>query len=193
MSFRVGLVQSQDLQNARVRVIFPDRNQLLSWWLPILVAKSQNDKSYYVPDIGEQVVCFMDEHDEDGAVLGSIYSQADTTPVQSADKWHISMKDGAIFEYDRAAHVLAVSLPNGATMTVTANNATVQIDSSGDINLTTQNSRTNINLQAAGNITLVTGTYDDSVNNMIATFNEHTHGGVQAGSSNTAKPNQQMP
>jgi hypothetical protein len=67
------------------------------------VAKSQNDKSYHIPDMGEQVVCFMDEHDEHGAVVGSIYSQVDTTPVQSADKWHISMKDGATFQNDRAA------------------------------------------------------------------------------------------
>jgi phage baseplate assembly protein gpV len=40
-------------------------------------------------------------------VLGSIYSSAGTTPVQSADKWHITMKDGATFEYDRSAHALA--------------------------------------------------------------------------------------
>jgi hypothetical protein len=29
-----------------VRVTFPDRNQMVSWWLPIVVGKSQNDKTY---------------------------------------------------------------------------------------------------------------------------------------------------
>ncbi len=62
--FRVGLVKQQDLQGARVRVAFPDRDQMLSYWLPILFSKTQNDKSYWIPDIGEQVVCLMDEHDE---------------------------------------------------------------------------------------------------------------------------------
>jgi phage baseplate assembly protein V len=131
--FRVGLVKQQDLQGARVRVAFPDRDQLLSYWLPIVFTKTQNDKGYWVPDIGEQVVCLMDEHDEAGAVLGAIYSSADTPPVQSADKYHMSFKDGASIEYDRAGHALAVSLPNGATMSISANGASIAIDASGNV------------------------------------------------------------
>jgi phage baseplate assembly protein V len=131
--FRVGLVKQQDLQGARVRVAFPDRDQLLSYWLPIVFTKTQNDKGYWVPDIGEQVVCLMDEHDEAGAVLGAIYSSADTPPVQSADKYHLSFKDGANIEYDRAAHALVVSLPNGATMSISANGASIAIDASGNV------------------------------------------------------------
>jgi phage baseplate assembly protein V len=132
-AFRVGLVEAQDVTNARVRVKFPDRNQLVSWWLPIVTPKTQNDKAYWIPDIGEQVVCLMDSHDEDGAVLGSIYSQVDTTPVQSADKWHLTMKDTATLEYDRSAHTLAVSIPSGGSVTITCNNATIEIDTSGNI------------------------------------------------------------
>jgi phage baseplate assembly protein V len=133
--FRVGLVKQQDLQGARVRVAFPDRDQLLSYWLPIVFTKTQNDKGYWVPDIGEQVVCLMDEHDEAGAVLGAIYSSADTPPVQSADKYHLSFKDGANIEYDRAAHALVVSLPNGATMSISANGASIAIDASGNVKI----------------------------------------------------------
>src|ERR1700674_4306379 len=70
--FRVGLVKQQDLKGAGVRVAFPDRDQMLSYWLPILFSKTQNDKSYWIPDIGEQVVCLMDEHDEAGTGLGAI-------------------------------------------------------------------------------------------------------------------------
>jgi phage baseplate assembly protein gpV len=51
-----------------------------------------------MPDVGEQVACLMDEHDEEGAVLGSIYSSTDTTRVESPDKWHITMEDSATFE-----------------------------------------------------------------------------------------------
>jgi phage baseplate assembly protein V len=131
--FRVGIVKSQDAQNARVRVTFPDRDQMTSWWLPVVTPKSQNDKAYWIPDVGEQVVCLMDEHDEDGAVLGSIYSTVDTPPVSSADKWHLTMKDGATFEYDRSSHALAVSIPSGGTVSISANAATLQIDASGNI------------------------------------------------------------
>jgi phage baseplate assembly protein V len=131
--FRVGLVKQQDLQGARVRVAFPDRDQLLSYWLPIVFTKTQNDKGYWVPDIGEQVVCLMDEHDEAGAVLGAIYSSADAPPVQSPDKYHMSFRDGASIEYDRAAHALAVSLPKGASMSISANGASIAIDASGNV------------------------------------------------------------
>ena len=132
----VGIVAEQDLATGRVRVKFPDRDQMLSWWLGVLVPKTQNDKHYLIPDIGEQVICLMDENYEDGDVLGARYNTVDSTPVQSADKWHVTAKDGATFEYDRAAHTLAVSLPLAAAMTITANGAEIQIDTSGDVNIT---------------------------------------------------------
>jgi phage baseplate assembly protein V len=147
--FRVGLVKQQDPQGARVRVAFPDRDQMLSYWLPVVVFKAQNDKGYWLPDLGEQVVCLMDEHDEAGAVLGAIYSVADTPPVQSADKFHISFKDGASFEYDRAAHALAVSLPGGATVNISLNGAAIAIDASGNVGVVPGNGA-KIQLGAAG-------------------------------------------
>lgn len=131
--FRAAIVRQQDPASGRVRVAFPDRDNLLSYWLPIVVPKSQNDKAYWIPDIGEQVVCLMDEHDEDGCVLGAIYSVVDTPPVSSADKWHVTFKDGAEIEYDRAQHALSITLPAGATVSVGAGSSTIQIDSSGDI------------------------------------------------------------
>jgi phage baseplate assembly protein V len=177
--FRAGLVKQQDVQGARVRVVFPDRDQMLSYWLPILFTKTQHDKSYWIPDVGEQVVCLMDQYDEAGAVLGAIYSSADTPPVQSADKYHISFKDGANMEYDRAAHALVVSLPSGATLGLSANGASVAIDGSG-----------NITVHAAGGINLITSAHSDSVDGIINTYNGHTHQDPQGG--NSAPPSQQM-
>jgi phage baseplate assembly protein gpV len=105
-TFRVGIVQQQDPAHAKVRVVFPDYDEMISWWLPVVFAKTQDDKVYWIPDIGEQVVCLMDLRDEAGAVLGAIYSTVDLTPVNSADKFHIAFKDGAHFDYDRVAHLL---------------------------------------------------------------------------------------
>ncbi len=131
--FRVGIVKAQDAVNARVRVVFPDRDQMESWWLPVIVAKTQNDRMYWVPDIGEQVVCVMDECDEDGAVLGAIYSTADRPPVTNAYKVHWTAKDGAVFECDRSAHALQIAIPNGGTVAITANGASIDIDGSGNV------------------------------------------------------------
>ncbi len=108
-ALRIGIVKDQDPSLLRLRVIFSEFDHMLSYWLPVVVPKTQNDKAYWLPDIGEQVVCLMDEHDEAGVVLGAIYSGADATPVQSADKMHLGFKDGTAMEYDRADHVLSLS------------------------------------------------------------------------------------
>ena len=164
-AFRVGIVQQQDAAHAKVRVVFPDYDELVSWWLPVIFAKTQNDKAYWIPDVGEQVVCLMDLRDEAGAVLGAIYSNADLPPVNSADKFHLAFKDGASFDYDRAGHVLdlkfqdngeikydggahalTMDLPTGATFNLTASGAQVEIDTSG-----------NVIIKAAGQVQLGTG------------------------------------
>jgi phage baseplate assembly protein V len=171
--FRVGLVNAQDVANCRVRVTFPDRNQMQSWWLPIIRQGTQNDKDYWIPDLGEQVVCLMDEHEEDGAVFGSIFSSADTTPNgATADTRILSPKDGAVFSYNRSTHTLTVSIPSNGMLNLTVNG--------GNVNLSAPN----------GDITLVTSSHNDSVNGIINTFNSHTHPDPQGG--NSGAPNQTM-
>jgi phage baseplate assembly protein V len=181
--FRVGIVKQQDLATGRVRVTFPDREQMQSYWLFVTAPKTQSDKLYWMPDLGEQVVCLMDEHDEDGAVLGAVYSSVDAPPVQSADKWHVAMKDGAAFEYDRAAHALSVALPAGATLTIALNGATLSIDAAGNINLQPANA----------DVKLATSQFTTSINQIISTFNSHVHGGVAAGTADTAAPTTTIP
>jgi phage baseplate assembly protein V len=136
-SLRVGIVTVQDSAQCRVRVAFPDHDQMQSWWLPVIVPKTQNDKAYWIPDIGEQVVCLMDAHDEDGAVVGAIYSSADTPPVSDPNAFNLSFKDGASFEYNRSSHALQVSIPTGGTVTIAANGAQIGIDSLGNIQILT--------------------------------------------------------
>lgn len=199
-AFRTGLVQEQDASGARVRVVFSDYDQMQSYWLPVVVPKTQNDKAYWLPDVGEQVVCLMDARDEAGAVLGAIYSSADTTPAgMNADKWHLTTRDGASFDYDRAAHVLdlkfqdgaeikydggahafTASLPQGGTFTISLNGATVEIDSSGNVNLK----------PASGDINFQTDQYATSMNQLLTIFNTHVHSGVQTGNGDTGTPTQ---
>jgi phage baseplate assembly protein V len=78
----------------------------------------------------------MDENDEEGAVVGAIYSAADATPVQNADKMHVGFKDGASVEYDRASHSLAINIPNGGALSISTSGANIQIDSSGNVKIT---------------------------------------------------------
>ncbi|MGH7863504.1 MAG: phage baseplate assembly protein V [Candidatus Binataceae bacterium] len=151
--FRVGLVVERDAARVAVRVRFPERDQMVSWWLPVVVPKTQDDKWLWLPDEGEQVVCLMDEHDEAGVVLGAIYSAADAAPVLSTEKFHVAFKDGTKAEYDRESHVMRVNysdeaavkydagahqfevtLPEGGTASLDAPGG-IELKSSGQIEL----------------------------------------------------------
>lgn len=105
---RIGTVTGTDPATAKVRVQFGDADRMVSYDLPVLFRKTQDDKDYQMPDIGEQVLClFLPYGAEQGFVLGAVYSQADVPPVISQDKKHRLFADGTWREYDRSSHLLS--------------------------------------------------------------------------------------
>lgn len=139
--YRRGIVVAIDPATARVRCQFPERDGLVSWWLDVLQDRTLGDRTYWMPDIGEYVGCMMDEHDEAGAVVGSVFSSADPPPVTDPDKRHRVHKDGAVFEYDRKLHRWYVYVPGdieviaNGNVTATVGGA-VALDAQGDIDVT---------------------------------------------------------
>lgn len=110
---KFGVVSAIDPATCRVRVQYQDNESVESYWLAVLQRKSLGDRDYHMPEVGEHVACHIDAHNEEGVVLGAIYSAADPTPVQDQDKRHLAFKDGAEFEYDRNKHRLTVTMPDG--------------------------------------------------------------------------------
>lgn len=109
---RVCTVSSVQDGAGTVRVKLPDLGNMVSEPLPVVVRKTQDDKDFWLPDVGEQVVCvFLPIGLEQGFVLGSFYQKVDKVPVSSRDKWHKRFKDGAVLEYDRASHILTATVP----------------------------------------------------------------------------------
>lgn len=141
MSYMKGLVEQSRPGFARVR--FAEAGDLLSDWLPVIHSKTQNDKSIFTLDKGEQVACLMDEQLADGCIVGAVYSDIDVPPVSSPDKYRVQFSDGGVFEYDRiggnmtvickgALNLItnsAVNVTTGGKATVKA--ATVDIDGGG--------------------------------------------------------------
>lgn len=173
--FRTGIVHSlEGVAPYRVRVQFPDRDNIISWWLPVLVPKIQDDKFFWQPDLGEQVCVVMDEHDENGAVIGSVPSQADFAPSGLGPNiFYIGFKDGTSIQYNRTTHALTITLAAAASLTMTQPaGGKIELDSSG-----------NLILQAATTITLAGagGALTDAlplVSLLVAAFNSHTHGTI---------------
>jgi phage baseplate assembly protein V len=140
--FKIGVVSALDTATARVRVVFDDMDNVASYWLPVVHHKTLKDKSYWMPDPGEHVVCLLDENSEEGAVLGAIYSSADAVPVSSADKFHITFDDDTVIEYDRTAHKLTVDVQGDIEATVTGH---CNVEAQGNVLI---KSATNVTLQA---------------------------------------------
>jgi phage baseplate assembly protein V len=108
---RVGVVTSINPEKGTVLVHLAGVDEEVSYELPVIFPKTNKDKAYFMPDIGEHVVCiFSGQGLEQGFVLGAIYSEADTTPVSDQDKFFIRFEDGTEIAYDRRAHRLRISV-----------------------------------------------------------------------------------
>jgi phage baseplate assembly protein V len=112
-AYRRGIVEQVDRATHRVTVKFPDRDDMESHWLDVLVRATKADKDYGLPEKGEFVAVLMDERDEAGCVLGALYSDEDKPTTSAADVRRFEWADGAYVEYDRAAHVLRIQVPVG--------------------------------------------------------------------------------
>lgn len=140
---KVGKVVAVDEKNARVRVQLLDCDGMVTYWLQVAVPKSQNDKFYWVPDAGELVLCAFLEHGfEQGFVIGAVYNEKDTTPVQDKDKIHIKFQDGSYIEYDRKEHKLKADIKGDIDIKATGR---ADVECQGQIYI---KSATNITIQA---------------------------------------------
>ncbi len=169
---RIGTVVARDVDGCRVRVKFEDRDDVVSYWLGVLVPKTRDDKFYVMPDIGEQVVCLLDERLEDGEVLGARYSTADAPVVADGDVFSIRFKDGTVMEYNRATHKATVNNGSGEVEITAATGVTINAD-----------------VTINGNVA-VDGAINSTGDQVAAGISQtgHKHGGVQSGGSLTDLP-----
>lgn len=173
--FRTGIVCAlESVPPYRVKVQFPDRDNIISKFLPVIVPKIQDDKFFWQPDIGEQVAVIFDAWDEDGYVAGSVPSMVDHAPEGLGPSvFYVGFADGTTFKYDRTTHQMTLTLGTGAIFTLTQpSGGKIELDASG-----------NLTLQAASSITLAgaSGSLTDAlplVSLLVAAFNAHTHGTI---------------
>lgn len=131
VSMKIGLVEDRKVGWVIVR--FPDLGDMLTKWIPVLYTKTQDDKAYWTPDIGEQVMCMMDDRLEDGCVMGAIYSEADQPPTDDMDEWGIKFKDGGEISYNRSTGIAKVVAPTKVILDTPLVHATGDIHADGDV------------------------------------------------------------
>ena len=102
---RVGHVSSVDPAAGTVRVVFDDKQGLVSYNLPVLQRNTLKNKDEAWPDPGEHVVClFLGNGLEQGFVLGAIYDRKNRPPIGDQDVRAITFEDGTTVKVDRKNH-----------------------------------------------------------------------------------------
>lgn len=125
---RVGRVSSINPAAATARVAYEDRSKMVSAELPVLVRGSRNNKDYWMPDPGEQVLClFLPNGRGQGYIVGSFYSAADSPPVTTEQKRSMIFADGTKVEYDTLTSTLTIDA-RGPVNIIAAGGVTVTGD-----------------------------------------------------------------
>lgn len=116
---RTGTVVSTDPAADTVRVRYDDKDGAVSYELHIMHRFSGKNKDYWIPDVGDQVVCLFAQNDKNlstGWVLGSYFSDKQPPQAASQDVMRLDFADGGFVEYDRAASSLTINVPGTVTI-----------------------------------------------------------------------------
>jgi phage baseplate assembly protein V len=200
-SVQVGTVAA--VESPRVRVKLGD---LTTAPLDVLQRRAGPDVTWWMPEVGEQVAVICPDGDPAmGIVIGGLYSGAYPAPSNSPDVHRVKYSDGAIVEYDRAAHKLKATLPGGGTADVIApGGATItapltrivgNLEITGTITMGTSGAGGAIgtiygSLQQIGGNFATTGNVESDGDQIAGGISQitHVHGNVQPGSGNTGAP-----
>lgn len=117
---RTGFVSSLNPEKGTIKVKFDDvrdvdDNPIISHDIQVGFRRAYGDRSYWMPDIDEQVVVIHDGRGIETAYsLGAVYSDKHPPPVTDPNKCHVAFRDGTTFEYDRKEHALAIRISGEA-------------------------------------------------------------------------------
>ena len=101
--FHVGEVVNTDPESCTARVKLPDRDDFITSDLMVLQPKTHKDKYYFMPDIGEMVLClFLGNGSSVGFILGSAYNKHDLTAYLGRQgSNYLKFEDETEINYDK--------------------------------------------------------------------------------------------
>lgn len=107
----VGIVSSiESTQLATVKVTRIDKDNKVSASLRVLQQGTHGAKSFWMPAVGDQVVClqlpnFSGKGTGEGFVLGSVYSTADPSVESNPQARSFKAADGTFTRYDGTGNI----------------------------------------------------------------------------------------
>lgn len=133
---RFGYVSDYDPQRHMARIQFPDKENLVSAWIPVAVPNSKKNRDECHLDIGEHVYCAMMGNGlESGVVLCSVFDDKNKPPEGNADIRKTTYDDGTEISYDRKNKLLEIKCEGDMKIHVKGN---IEISADGNITLNAQ-------------------------------------------------------
>lgn len=106
-------------QPPRVRV---QTGTLLTAWLPWLTPRAGADRQWNPPTVGEQVILLSPSGQlANGVAITGLFSDLIPANGERAALHRSTYRDGAVIEYDSAAHKLTASIPGDIAISCTGN------------------------------------------------------------------------
>lgn len=113
---KFAIITEVDAAKGLARVKFDGDDNMVSFWLPMSMAKTAPDKFIIPFDVNEHVWCLMDENMENGVIGGAIYDSKNASTGGAAGVIRFGFVQGLFVEYSR-------------------NDKTLRIGGTGDINI----------------------------------------------------------
>ena len=105
----VGIVSTVNPKEGTVKVLLPAKDNKITGDLSVVTRGTQAHKDYWIPAIGEQVLCLFDmDGINHGWVLGAVWSIVDAPVVSDANIRQIRFSDGTKISYDNSKHTLDI-------------------------------------------------------------------------------------
>lgn len=113
---RIGLVKEVDYEKARVRVKI---GEFLTDWLPWVTARAGEDRSWFAPNIDDQVIVLSPYGELSlGVVLPAIYQEKYPPPENKKEINSAKFQDGTKLSYDKDKHHLEIDVIDKITLKV---------------------------------------------------------------------------
>lgn len=163
MNIKYGTISKIDAKKGFYCVDI-DEDDITTKPIPVIVANTKNKKDEAPLEQGEHVAVVMDEHMEDGVILGAIYSDVDTPPADaSTDIYRTTYQDGSKVMFDKSTGTYTIDV-KGDVVIKSAKNVKVtctKLELNGDLSVTgkieaTQNISTTGGDVKAGTVSLKT-------------------------------------
>ena len=108
---RYGKISAVYPERASARVVYDDKENLVSAELPILQPACLQSRFYSLPKVGDNVVTLSYPNGEDGAgvIIGSFYSEVNKPPTTDGNKLMLNISDKLIIEFDESTSELTIN------------------------------------------------------------------------------------